>query len=304
MKKHWLAYLVAWTGCLVFYICYQFWFAWLTLVAVSALPILSLGLSLPAMLTARMTLDIPEAVTRGTRVTAAFHAQSPFPLPHWQAKLSVGRELTKEGWVLQAGQELPTEHCGYLDCGVLQTRVYDYLGLFFRTLQVPQIHGVAVRPAPRRSPQLPPMHPVRALRWRARRGGGFSEHYELRLYQPGDNLRQIHWKLSGKTGKLLLRETMEPDMPPILGIRLVGTPAELDQSLEWLLWTALELLNSATAFRLLALTADGQKEWTVADESSLYIALDALLAQGPAGEEGQLTAGQPIHQIGGDAHES
>ena len=39
-----------------------------------------------------------------------------------------------------------------------------------------------------------------------RRGQDVSEIFDIRDYQDGDNLRAIHWKLSGKQDKLLVRE--------------------------------------------------------------------------------------------------
>ncbi len=299
MKKHWICYALAWTGCVVFFLCYQMWFAWLTLVAVTVLPVLSLLLSLPVMLSARLQLVLPAAVDRGTPVSAKLVVSSTLPLPQWSAKLAVGRELTGQRWMLTPGQDLPTEHCGFLDCRVFNPRIYDYLGLFYRKLPVPQSTGVSVRPVAEKAAGLPGRRPSQVLRWRAKRGGGYSENHELRLYQPGDNLRHIHWKLSSKTGKLLLREPLEPDMPPILGICLNGSFQELDDKLGWLLWTAQELLDKSIVFRLLALTGDGQLEFSVGDESSLLLALDQILAQRPCPEGAQLTAYQPIHRIGG-----
>ncbi len=303
MKKHWCFYAAGWTGCVVFYLCYQFWFSYLVLVAVTALPVLSLVLSLPVMLTAKLHLELPGAVARGTQVTARLYVTAPLPLPVWRARLSVGRELTGESWLLEPGQTLPTDHCGFLDCGVFQPRIYDYLGLFYRRLPLPKHPGVAVRPVALEGASVPSLHPSQSLRWKAKRGGGFSENYELRLYQPGDSIQHIHWKLSGKTGKLMLREPMEPDAPPILGIALRGTPAELDEKLDLLYWTAQELLGAHVGFQLLALTAMGQRQYLVADESSLLIALDQVMAQGPCGPEAAFTASRPVHTMGGAAHE-
>lgn len=43
-----------------------------------------------------------------------------------------------------------------------------------------------------------------------RRGSDLTEPFRLREYAPGDSLRQIHWKLSSKLDRLVIRE---PGMP-------------------------------------------------------------------------------------------
>lgn len=44
----------------------------------------------------------------------------------------------------------------------------------------------------------------------------FSETQSIRPYVPGDPVRQIHWKLSAKTGQTLLREIGLPQTGGIL----------------------------------------------------------------------------------------
>lgn len=43
-----------------------------------------------------------------------------------------------------------------------------------------------------------------------RRGNDPSEMYDIREYVPGDDIRSIHWKLSSKTDRLILREPSNP----------------------------------------------------------------------------------------------
>lgn len=43
-----------------------------------------------------------------------------------------------------------------------------------------------------------------------RKGNDPTEIFDIREYVPGDNIRSIHWKLSCKTGQLILREPSEP----------------------------------------------------------------------------------------------
>ena len=47
-------------------------------------------------------------------------------------------------------------------------------------------------------------------RMQNRKGNDPSEMFDIREYVPGDDIRSIHWKLSGKTDQLILRESSEP----------------------------------------------------------------------------------------------
>ena len=68
-------------------------------------------------------------------------------------------------------------------------------------------------------------------------GGGFSEIHDLREYRPGDSLHEIHWKLSAKTDKLIVREAEEPDLGlVVLSFDFSGTRTQLDSTLRQLLW--------------------------------------------------------------------
>ena len=78
------------------------------------------------------------------------------------------------------------------------------------------------------------MHPLllscdrpAAVRLQAKKGGGFSEFHENREYRPGDSVRDIHWKLSGKTDKLIVRQAMEPvQRRLVLAVETCGSTSE------------------------------------------------------------------------------
>ena len=60
---------------------------------------------------------------------------------------------------------------------------------------------------------------------------------DLREYRPGDSLHEIHWKLSAKTDKLIVREAEEPNRGLIvLSFDFSGSRAQLDSTLRQLLW--------------------------------------------------------------------
>ena len=309
MVKRWLRYLSVWAVCLIFYFAYREWIAWMVLLSVSLLPLLSLALSLPAMLLSRITVSMSDAVAVGSVTPLDICLECPLPLPVWQVQVTARHTLTKTTWILQPGLDCPTEHCGALYIHMSRGRVYDYMGLFFLPKKTPEDIRLLIRPKQLRPKDLPDPEKNIVTYWKPKAGGGFSENHELRLYRPGDSLRQIHWKLSGKTGKLIYREPMVLVSNDLL-LRLVhgGTPEALDRKLGKLLWLGLYLQRRELKFDLLADTLEGQKQWHIDSRQTLLEVLDTLLCTEPL-EQAELPVANHTgslwqYYIGGDADEA
>lgn len=298
-----IVYLASLTGCLVFYYFYREWISWLFLSIMSALPWLSLILSLPAILTARSGLQVPGHCAPGDICRAKAGLSSPLPVPPFLCKLRVTHAVTGEVWKLTAGEKLPTAVCGRLEIRQARLWVCDYLGLFRFPIRKKEDARMYIRPTP--VPILPvPEFAVQPPRqWKPKPGGGFAENHDLRLYRPGDNLQQIHWKLSAKTGNLILREAMVPIHRPLrLTLDLQGTPEELNRKLGRLLWLSRLLCEKEILFDIAALTGKGVLSWRIAGEGDLKRAMDQLLAS-PAAESGTIedipTPAGKLYHIGG-----
>lgn len=287
MAKNRIVYLLAWIGCVVFFCAYQKWFAWLTLVAVICLPFFSLLVSLPAILTARLELRLPRTLSVNTPCIPAMGVRSLLPAPPWKCRLLAQRPMTDEVWMLHSGKTLPTGNCGAWICTVEKAKICDYLGLFSFPLRCPDAAKVLVRPVPV-TLRIPELDRYMSRSWRPKRGGGFAENHELRLYRPGDNIQQIHWKLSAKTGNLILREPMEPERGRILlRLDLNGTPTELDRKMGRLLWLGDHLLEQKFSYEIQALTGNGIETWAIHTADALQTAVDELLSR-PCSREGTI----------------
>lgn len=307
MVKRWLLYLGALIGCVVFYCAYRQWFSWFALAAVLSLPVFSLLLSLPAMTGATLSVSVPEIVHPGQAVKLSFSVKSWAPAPMTRARLRIHRPITGETWLLKEGDSFPTDHCGTLVCRPEKAAVYDYLGLF--RLRIPRQVPCTLKLRPRPVPisELPSLARQMGVSWRPKAGGGFSEQHEIRLYRPGDKLNQVHWKLSAKTGKLMVREPMEPAASRVyVEMLLRGTPEELDKKFGQLLWLGQYLLGKGIRYDLRVLTGSGVMLLPVAETHELEEALDRLLSAPPAGEDATL---EPLYaswqyRIGGDRDEA
>lgn len=296
-------------GCFIFFLAYQEWLAWFLLVVLAAFPVFSVVASLPAMLTTKLRISAPAAVEQGVPVEPQILHRCPLPAPPWRCKLLVERPLTGERWKKRRLTDpLPVEHCGTLVI-TLKARIMDYVGLAQLPVRCrPATCQIHVRPQPVPVTDLPSLEMGRQLRWKPKPGGGFSENHELRLYRPGDSIQQIHWKLSAKTGNLILREPMEPVRDRMLvRLDLCGTPQLLDRKLGQLLWVSNQLLEKDLHFHIQALTGQGIELWSVTSRQELEQALDQLLSRRPATEGTLATRSEAAcwqYFIGGGGHEA
>lgn len=294
-------------GLLVFYGFYREWFSWFLLVAVLLLPWFSLALSLPAMLTVRAALRCPESVRVGMPVRTALELTCKFPTPPVGSRIRLHNTLTDARYVGAPGERIPTDHCGMVTIAYDRIFVYDYLGLFCRRLCKGDSCAVYVEPKPVPGTVPTGVEGLAVTAWKPKAGGGFSEHHELRLYRPGDDLRNLHWKLAAKTGKLIYREAMEPVRRGfLLTMTLSGTPKQMDQKLGQLSGLSQALLAKNLPHEICCSTGDGELRFRVSDAASWEEGLHALLRSRPAKQDSppKKQAALWQHHIGGDGHEA
>lgn len=303
-----LWYLTALFGCWVFYITYGEWFSYLALLIVAGLPWLSLLLSIPAILRFRLAPGGADAVTMGTEAEVWLLGSSGFPLPPFKGKIRLRHCITGQTRRYQASSGLPTGHCGGIRVTIARPRVCDYLGLFAFPVRQAETKTVLVRPKPLPVPALPDLDRYIARSWRPKFGGGFAENHELRLYHPGDSLNQVHWKLSAKTGKWMVRQSMEPQRGLVLlTMTLRGSLEALDRKFGRLLWLGQYLVEKNVPFEIRALTGDGIQSLPVCTEQELSKAINALLCSAGA-REGSIRdfvfAASWQYHIGGEPDEA
>lgn len=244
MLKNRLLYLLGVLAAFVFHIFYFGWYSWYLLVLVLCLPWFVLFVSLPAMLQVRLKLTLPEQCTVGDtaflRVTTITGRRT---LPYCRINLTVKSTLDgkttvyRQGWRPKERIALDTQCAGILQCSAKGSRVCDYLGLFALPVRGSYTRELLVLPRPLPPDPLPDLAVFAAGRRRPKPGGGFSEEHELREYRAGDPLRDIHWKLSAKTDRMILREAQEPVRERILlTFDLLETVDGMNQVLSRLMW--------------------------------------------------------------------
>ena len=278
MARRRILYCLAVIGSLIFYGAYQEWFSWILLQVMLYFPWLSLILSIGAIFRFKMEPAAARKIPLGSTEMVQLKVSSKHPMPPHKSKIRITKPLTGESWTLKPGDKLPTDHCGGLHAELHKPRVCDYLGLFRFRVRKTTGQTFLVMPEPGQMEVPPDLTRYLAQRWHPKPGGGYAENHEIRQFHPGDNLNQIHWKLSAKVGDLMLREPMEPERGlMLLTMDLCGTASELDVKLGKLLWLSNWLLERGITFDIRVLTGNGIESWTIRDEWDLHKCIESLL---------------------------
>ncbi len=236
MWKNRILYLLALISALIFHGFFYEWFSEYLLLMVLVLPVFSLVISLPAMCSMGLGASSSEDVPLGGNAVLVLWTRCKLPQPRCKFCVTVKNPLTNFSRRykfrpdrLRVVLRLPTEHCGSLHCGVTRCRVCDYLGLFALPRRWKHTCICHITPAPVALQTMPSLENFLPQGFYPKAGGGMSEYHELRDYQPGDNLRQIHWKLSAKLDTPIVREPQIPAFPKMtISVDLSLPPQELD----------------------------------------------------------------------------
>ncbi len=197
-------------------------------VALILLPLLSLACNIPAAKRVKLTMTAPINLRKGAAGEAVLTLQNTTPLPICRAvcRVRATNLLTGAAQLLRAECALPpraartvpltiaSDLCGRVRLEVASLRLYDAFGLIGIRASATAHASVTVQPDT--FGQHVTILPVPAQQADAetyapdRPGYDLSEPYQIREYVPGDSQRQIHWKLSQKFGKLIVRD---PSLP-------------------------------------------------------------------------------------------
>ena len=216
-------------------------------------PLLSLAGGLAARRKVTFSLRAPTALQKqeGGSGELTVKNESRLPLPLVFCCVTAENALTGEtqsetflfSLPARGTRRLPlrfsSRYCGAVRLGLKRAKVYDAFGLLPLAIKTEAACRLCVQPET--------FVPGIVLRESAetredsdayapdRTGWDLSEPYQLREYAAGDSPRQIHWKLSCKLEKLLVREPSLPLRRSVLVLWERGaeeTPAEADAGAE------------------------------------------------------------------------
>lgn len=153
--------------------------------------------------------------------------------------------------------ELKSQYCGRIQLQIRQAVLYDCFGLLPVKSPATANAAVTVQPAtfyPELTVTADPNCPDDSETYsQLRPGYDMTETFQIRDYQEGDSIRQVHWKLSNKFDRLIIRD---PSLPVTRRVLLLwertqaenAVPAETDAQAEVLVSLAQALLEQAVSF--------------------------------------------------------
>ena len=258
---------------------YPLWLSWFLLLVAASLPFLSLALSAPLWITAKVQLDGPSRVCLGDPAKARLCLKSRVPSGRCYVRIPAPGKKKSRRISLKGSINLPldTSHCTRFRIQVKSVKLLDYLGLFYLPHKTPEPVFVEVWPLAQAPEPIPDVTKLLSSPLRPKAGGGYAEVHELRDYHPGDPMRDVHWKLSAKADKLIVREAQEEiRRDVILYLALPGVGDAADSCLGQLLYLSRWLLDQGISHRVLC--ACGESDTVNARVDSVE-ALDRLISQ-------------------------
>ena len=192
------------------------------------LPLVLLPMNLRAAKKLKLTAKLPVNLRKGESGTAELTVQNPtiFPICRLSCRVRLENQLNGETQIVEIGCgvwpkgeksmkiALQSPFCGRIRITVESAKLYDCFGLVGIRANF-DAHGACVV-QPDTFLQTLVLSPAAAHiddtedYSNERPGYDLSEMFQIRDYVPGDSQRQVHWKLSHKYGKLIVKD---PSLP-------------------------------------------------------------------------------------------
>ncbi len=228
------------------------WVTMLLMLAVIVMPLLSGLLGLLGARKISYRVSAVPSVRCGDRLDILVYDTGGVRTLNYTVDLAVDKGFDEEKvWSvslfdgIRKSSFVETTHCCTIRISVKNAYAYDALGLFRLRLRPVSDTVVCVMPYPQPPEELPEYSLAMHESYVPKYGGGFAEVHDMRPYRPGDSMRDIHWKLSAKTGQMIVREPQRPVCSSIvITIDLEAPSAELDRRIANLLWVSDWLIRS------------------------------------------------------------
>lgn len=269
MKLGWLAL----EGILI---CFFLWFgsseAFALAIVLFLLPLCSLPINLYMRTKIKISLTAEPNLRKGDtgEFSVTFVNPTIFPILCVRCKIHTENQLNQSQQTIQASTWLPpkknqsillktgSDYCGRLRISVPKVVFYDCFGVFGVRCQRDAVSHMTVQPDTFEPviTLIPSANSIEEsdVYSQERPGADLTETYQIREYIPGDDPRQIHWKLSNKFDRLIVRD---PALPIIRNVLLFwertgesGDPKIIDAEAETVVSVCKSLLDQSIQFTI------------------------------------------------------
>ncbi|MCR5527744.1 MAG: DUF58 domain-containing protein [Saccharofermentans sp.] len=259
MFKTWCTYIITVILTFIFFLFYKMWVAWYCLVLLAILPAVSLLICLICARTLTFTTTVPPILKRGDHASVKIDIKgraSALALIKFKATVTDRMEDKSETVIYSVHDKgiskipLNTSHCGAFSYKISDIKIYDMFGFFHVTRKAESIREFIVKPVPSLPGFMPDSNGIRARSLRKSNSPG-SEIYDIRDYDPGDSVKNIHWKMSAKKDKLIVKEPLEEyaGHARVL-LKLSSDRDEMDRHLAEMLFTSEYFLKKDTSHKI------------------------------------------------------
>jgi len=173
---------------------------------------------------------------------------------HSQKIMTYALPKKKQNNTLRVG----SEYCGRIRIAVPRVTLYDCFGLIGIRYSCEAVTHMTVQPDTFETAVILVPNPSSTddseLYSQDRPGMDLTETYQIREYVPGDSIRQIHWKLSNKFDKLIVRD---PGLPITRNVLVFwertgesGDPDVIDAQAEVIISLCRSLMDSGIQFTI------------------------------------------------------
>ncbi len=236
-----------------------FLFLWITLLAIAAVYYYLLPSSLPC------TLELPSSCRKGEKITGYLHVmQNGFlPIFYGQANISLRSLYYKqeEEIILDitlmgreegiAAFDLELPYTGMVEITLEKAELYGIFGIGKKTILRSLKKNLSVMPDISEIdvdfPDLSGFDPESQEIKDINKGSDLGNYLGVRPYRIGDPLRNIHWKLTGKTEELMVKEAGIPYVKETRLYLETGlnklAPPEIDRLVDDYFSLAVELIH-------------------------------------------------------------
>lgn len=289
-----IIYALCLAGSLLYFYLAQTWLSWILIVFISVLPLLSFLISLPFIRKNSLDIDIPcyTEMDSDAFLTLSLKTSKFSILPFAGVRLSIRTPYGKTGckpvFITEGSSvciPLPTDRPGYADVMLRKVCVYDLLGILPLSVKCGKPSPMAVLPPEKEPEIMPDTNRFQSQQYKPK-AGGFSEVYENREYRPGDPVKSIHWKLSLKSDKMIIKEPQTPlSHHMVLALATPSNETDRVKSIGELRYISRRLLEEGTPHEICYIHGEDFKTLSVKDMDEHIKAITAVcLAPEKSGE--------------------